>query len=76
MNNKMKAFSCECVGGFTGLLCDNNIDYCSPNPCKNDGSCTNLEDSSFFFFFSDFLSFISKLIKYDSFFVQLYWNRF
>ena len=41
LTKKKKAFSCECPEEYTGLLCDNNSDYCSPNPCQNDGICSS-----------------------------------
>ena len=27
---------------FTGDTCETNIDDCSPNPCKNEGTCTDM----------------------------------
>ncbi len=33
------AFTCACLTGFTGGLCQNNTNDCLPNPCKNGGSC-------------------------------------
>ncbi|XP_070177359.1 protein crumbs-like isoform X2 [Littorina saxatilis] len=34
------SFSCSCVPGYTGALCDNAIDYCQGFPCNN-GTCIN-----------------------------------
>jgi len=42
---KKTAFSCECPEENTGLLCDNNSDYCSPNPCQHDGTCSSEDDA-------------------------------
>ena len=43
MKKKKKhiAYTCQCVLGFNGTTCNNNIDDCSPNPCLNDGSCVD-----------------------------------
>ncbi|XP_077982203.1 sushi, von Willebrand factor type A, EGF and pentraxin domain-containing protein 1-like [Glandiceps talaboti] len=31
---------CDCEQGYTGDVCDTEIDFCSPhNPCRNDGTC-------------------------------------
>lgn len=38
------SFSCECVGGFEGALCDTAIDHCNDNPCRNGGQCTSKEN--------------------------------
>ncbi len=32
-------FTCDCAAGFTGDLCETNIDDCDPNPCQNGGTC-------------------------------------
>ncbi|XP_030844885.1 fibrillin-1 isoform X2 [Strongylocentrotus purpuratus] len=33
---------CDCANtGFTGTLCENNIDECDSNPCMNGGSCAD-----------------------------------
>ncbi|XP_063971397.1 fibrillin-2-like isoform X3 [Lytechinus pictus] len=31
---------CDCVAGFNGTMCENNIDDCSPDPCLN-GVCVD-----------------------------------
>ncbi|CAL8329663.1 unnamed protein product [Lota lota] len=33
--------SCVCPAGFTGDFCQINVESCAPNPCLNDGNCTN-----------------------------------
>lgn len=35
----MNGFECACTAGYTGFICDANINDCSPDPCGN-GSCT------------------------------------
>ena len=37
--------TCQCVPGYNGTLCDVNINECSPNPCQNNGTCTDDIDS-------------------------------
>ncbi|XP_044288680.1 delta and Notch-like epidermal growth factor-related receptor [Varanus komodoensis] len=32
-------FTCTCPTGYTGELCQSEIDYCSQQPCKNGGTC-------------------------------------
>ena len=34
-------FSCDCETGYTGYVCDTQIDYCSNLPCQNDANCTS-----------------------------------
>ena len=38
---------CECSTGYTGVDCITNIDNCDPNPCENNGTCTDLVDDFF-----------------------------
>lgn len=38
-------FTCTCATGFSGDLCETNIDDCVPNPCENGGTCTDQLDS-------------------------------
>ncbi len=33
------SFECACEAGYSGDLCDKNIDDCTPNPCRNGGRC-------------------------------------
>ena len=30
---------CICPNGYYGSRCHKNVDYCSHNPCKNEGAC-------------------------------------
>ena len=32
-----------CILGYTGVLCDFNINECASNPCLNSGQCQNLD---------------------------------
>lgn len=34
-------FNCTCPGGFSGTLCENDIDECEDSPCDNRGTCMN-----------------------------------
>lgn len=33
---------CQCSLGYTGHLCETDINECESNPCLNDGICTDL----------------------------------
>lgn len=33
--------TCACPNGTGGALCDDNVDDCQPNPCKNAGVCAD-----------------------------------
>ncbi len=35
------SFTCSCLAGFAGDLCEINADDCDPNPCENGGTCTD-----------------------------------
>ncbi|XP_045206201.2 sushi, von Willebrand factor type A, EGF and pentraxin domain-containing protein 1-like [Mercenaria mercenaria] len=38
-------FICKCNSGYTGVLCQFQVDHCTPNPCHNEGSCENGVDN-------------------------------
>ncbi|XP_056230340.1 protocadherin Fat 4 isoform X2 [Seriola aureovittata] len=40
-----EVFNCTCPAGFTGTLCEDDIDECEVNPCKNKGTCVNTAGS-------------------------------
>ena len=33
-------YECDCVTGWSGFLCDVDIDECLSLPCRNGGACT------------------------------------
>jgi hypothetical protein len=35
------AFTCACLAGWDGVLCDHNIDDCAANPCGNGMVCVD-----------------------------------
>ena len=37
-------FSCNCDVGWTGWLCDEDLDECLAKPCKNNGRCLQTEE--------------------------------
>ena len=41
---QIAGFTCDCAVGFTGLLCDLDIDECEPSPCVHSpaNGCSNL----------------------------------
>ena len=38
-NQSVDCSECLCEGGFSGQLCDVDINECQPNPCLNNGTC-------------------------------------
>ncbi|XP_060604537.1 delta-like protein D [Ruditapes philippinarum] len=34
-------FQCQCSSGFTGTLCENDVDECTSSPCKHGSMCEN-----------------------------------
>ena len=43
--NGADTYECVCDQGWTGALCDENVDDCASNPCQNGGSCQDGIDS-------------------------------
>ena len=35
----VSGYNCSCVVGFTGVLCEININDCVMNACENEGTC-------------------------------------
>ncbi|CAB1422219.1 unnamed protein product [Pleuronectes platessa] len=40
-----EVFNCTCPAGFTGMLCEEDIDECEVRFCQNDGTCVNTAGS-------------------------------
>ena len=38
----MNNFTCNCVPGYTGAMCEVDIDECEEIVCQNNGTCINL----------------------------------
>ena len=39
---QVNEYRCECAVGWTGSLCDADIDECAANQCQNGATCTDL----------------------------------
>lgn len=35
-------FTCTCSGGYSGVLCQTEINECASSPCQNGGTCTDV----------------------------------
>ncbi|XP_058048914.1 protocadherin Fat 4 isoform X2 [Ahaetulla prasina] len=41
-NEPLQPFTCRCMPGYDGALCENDVNECFPLPCHNGGTCHNL----------------------------------
>ena len=39
VNNVLGGYTCQCPDGYTGDICDTEVNECDPNPCQNGGTC-------------------------------------
>jgi hypothetical protein len=39
-------FTCTCLPGYNGTLCDEDINECDPDPCQNGGTCSETTDGT------------------------------
>lgn len=37
--NTEGSFTCNCVKGYAGPRCEQDVNECASNPCQNDGTC-------------------------------------
>uniref|UniRef100_H3CC85 Delta-like protein n=1 Tax=Tetraodon nigroviridis TaxID=99883 RepID=H3CC85_TETNG len=44
-NTGQGSYTCSCRPGFTGASCEVQVNECAGNPCRNGGSCTDLENT-------------------------------
>ncbi|TSK42117.1 Delta-like protein D [Bagarius yarrelli] len=44
-NTGQGSYTCSCKPGFTGASCEIEVNECSESPCRNGGSCTDLENT-------------------------------
>ncbi|XP_027828495.1 delta-like protein 1 [Ovis aries] len=44
-NTGQGSYTCSCRPGYTGAGCETEVDECRGGPCRNGGSCTDLENS-------------------------------
>ncbi|XP_067831244.1 delta-like protein C [Heptranchias perlo] len=44
-NTGQGSYTCSCKPGFSGTNCEIEMNECESNPCKNGGSCTDLENN-------------------------------
>ncbi|XP_038597013.1 delta-like protein 4 [Tachyglossus aculeatus] len=42
-NTGQGSYTCSCPPGFTGVDCELEVSECDSNPCRNGGSCTDLD---------------------------------
>ncbi|KAL2086989.1 hypothetical protein ACEWY4_018048 [Coilia grayii] len=44
-NTGQGSYTCSCRPGYTGASCEIEVNECAGNPCRNGGSCTDMENT-------------------------------
>ena len=45
-SNGTEYFDCECLPGYNGTICDEDINECDPDPCQNGATCTESNNTN------------------------------
>ena len=49
LNISIGSFECVCKAGWTGGLCETDVDECDSNPCENGGTCVESNTTVIYF---------------------------
>lgn len=66
--DQLGGFKCDCTGtGYSGHLCQMNIDECASNPCQNEANC---DDQINDYVCSCYPGYMGKLMILSSMFIH------